>query len=218
MPPSRIAVLIDGDNAYLEYLERVMAEAGQRGSVVVRRIYGARVRLDSWQECIRRHGFRPTYAEGPNAADEALADDAMEMLRSGEVNSFCIVTSDKGFAKLTKQIHEENAFVAGIGASDKELSSFKDECNAFTYFEDLPPPDDPDPAIREFVHGGEEAVKEAVRACAREDGWAELADVGKRVNNVDPDFYRDHCHVGLLSLVKSCPDFKVDGSGRARVR
>ena len=67
-----------------------------------------------------------------------LADDAIEMLRSGEVNSFCIVTSDKGFAKLAKRIREENAFVAGIGASDKELSIFKDECDAFTYFEDLP--------------------------------------------------------------------------------
>ena len=218
MPPSRIAVLIDGDNAYLEYLERVMAEAGRHGSVVARRIYGASVKLDSWLECIRRHGFKPTYVEGPNAADKALADDAMEMLRSGEVNSFCIVTSDKGFAELVRQIHEENAFVAGIGASDKELSILKDECDAFTCFEDLPPPDDQYPAIREFVHSWEEAVKEAVRACARENGWAELADVGNRVNGVDPDFYRNHCHAGLLSLVKSCQDFKVDGSGRVRVR
>ena len=64
MPPSRIAVLIDGDSAYLEYLERVMAEANQHGSVVTRRIYGARVKLDSWMECIRRHEFKITYAEG----------------------------------------------------------------------------------------------------------------------------------------------------------
>ena len=85
------------------------------------------------------------------------------------------------------------------------------------YFDDLPLPDDPDPAVREFVHGWEEAVKEAVRACSRKDGWAELADVGNRFNVFAPGFYRDHCHVGLLSLVKSCPDFKMDGSGRVRV-
>ena len=85
---SRIAVLIDGDNAYLGYLERVMAEAGQHGVVVSRRIYGGSVVLDSWLECIRRHGFEPTYAEGPDAADNALANDAMEMLRSGRVNCF----------------------------------------------------------------------------------------------------------------------------------
>ena len=77
MPTSRIAVLIDGDSACLEYLERVMAEAGQHGSVVARRIYGARVKLDSWLECIRRHGFKPTYAEGQNAAYKALADDSL---------------------------------------------------------------------------------------------------------------------------------------------
>ena len=125
MPPSRIAVLIDGDNAYLKYLERVMAEAGQHGAVVTRRIYGARVKLDSWLECIRRHGFKPTYAEGPNAADKALVNDAMEMLRSGEVNGFCIVTSDKGFAKLAKQIREENAFVAGIGGLGQRTISIQ---------------------------------------------------------------------------------------------
>ena len=218
MHQSRIAVLIDGDNAYLGYLERVMAEAGQHGVVVSRRIYGGSVVLDSWLECIRRHGFEPTYAEGPDAADNALANDAMEMLSSGRVNRFYIVASDNGFAKLARQIREEGAFVVGIGASDKELSPFKDECDAFTRFANLPPPDDPDPAIREFVHTWEEAVKNAVRACAREDGWAEMADIGNSFNGFDPDFYRDHCHVKPLSLVKSCPDFNVDGSGRVRVR
>ena len=156
MHQSRIAVLIDGDNAYLGYLERVMAEAGQHGVVMSRRIYGGSVVLDSWLECIRRHGFEPKYAEGPDAADNALANDAMEMLRSGRVNRFYIVASDNGFAKLARQIREEGAFVVGIGASDKELSPFKDECDAFTRFENLPPPNDPDPAIREFVHTWEE--------------------------------------------------------------
>ena len=218
MQPNRIAVLVDGDNAYLRYLERVTAEAGRHGSVAARRIYGSRVMLDSWRECIRRHGFSPTYAEGPNAADMALADDAMGMLRSREANRFCIVTSDRGFAKLARRLRGEGAFVVGIGASDKELSTFSDECDSFMHFEDLPPPGDPDPAIREFVHGQGEAVREAVRACARKDGWAEPADVGNHFHRVDPTFYRDHCHAKLLSFITSCPDIEVDETGRARVR
>ena len=218
MQPNRIAVLVDGDNAYLEYLERVMAEAGGHGSVVARRIYGARVRLDSWQECIRRHGFKPTCVDGPNAADRALADDAMGMLRSGEANRFCIVTSDGGFAKLARRLRGEGAFVVGIGASDKELFTFSAECDSFMHFEDLPPPGDPDPAIREFVHGQGEAVRDAVRACAREDGWAEPADVGNHFHKVGPVFYRNHCHAKILSFITSCPDIEVDGTGRVRVR
>ena len=59
MQPNRIAVLVDGDNAYLEYLERVMAEAGGHGSVVARRIYGARVRLDSGRNASGATGSSP---------------------------------------------------------------------------------------------------------------------------------------------------------------
>ena len=217
MQPNRIAVLVDGDNAHLGYLERVMAEAGRHGAVEIRRIYGARVMLDSWQECIMRHGFSPTYAEGPDAADKALADDAMEMLRSGEAGRFYIVTSDKGFARLARRLRGEGAFVVGIGDPDKELYAFSDECDSFMHFEDLPPPGDPDPAIREFVHSQGEAVREAVRACARKDGWAEPADVGNHFHRVDPTFYRGHCHAKLLSFIVSCPDIEVDETGRVRV-
>ena len=80
-----------------------------------------------------------------------------------------------------------------------------------------PPAGRPRSCHREFVHTWEEAVKDAVRACSREDGWAEMADIGNSLG-FDPDFYRDHCHVKPLSLVKSCPDFNVDGFGRVRVR
>ena len=193
--PSKLAVLIDGDNAYLEYIERVMAYASRRGRVVARCIYGAHGKLDSHLECIKRHGFKPTYAEGQNAADTSLIIDAMDMFRSKVVDGYFIVTSDNDFAELARRLRRKGAFVAGIGASDKEISPFKDACNDFTHFEDLLPPDDQDPAIREFVHGWEEAVKEAIRACPKKDSWAFLSDIGNKLKddgyNLDP---AAHCH------------------------
>ena len=208
--PKHIAVLIDGDNAYLEYLERVTVEASKHGTVAARHVYGSREKLDSWMECIRRHGFEPTYAEGQNVADKALADDATKMLRSKEVDRFCIVTSDNDFVELAKCLRKEGAVVVGIGASDKDVSPFKRACNDFTHFEELPPPDDPYPAIREFVHDWEEAVKEAVRTRAREDGWAFLSDVGNRLKDVGYDLDPSaHCHGGPMSLIGSCPEFEV---------
>lgn len=208
--PSKLAVLIDGDNAYLEYIERVMAYAGRQGQVVARRIYGARVRLDSHSECIRRHGFRPTYAEGKNAADTALIIDAMDTLRSKAADGYFIVTSDNDFAELARRLRREGAFVAGIGARDKEISPFKDACDDFTYFDELPPPDDQDHTIREFVHGWEGAVREAIRSCAKEDGWALLSDVGSRLKDDGYDLdHAAHCHGGPMSLIGSCPEFET---------
>ena len=208
--PNKLAVLIDGDNAYLEYIERVMAHASRHGQVEARRIYGAHDKLDSRLECIERHGFKPTYAEGQNAADTALIIDAMEMFRSKVADGYCIVTSDNDFAELARRLRKEGAFVAGIGASDKEISQFKDACDYFTYFEDLPLPDDPDPAIREFVHGWKGAVKKAIRACPKEDSWAFLADIGNKLKDDGYDLNPvAHCHGGLMSLIESCPEFEI---------
>ena len=208
--PNKLAVLIDGDNAYLEYIERVMAYTSRHGQVVARRIYGAHDKLDSHLECIKCHGFKPTYAEGQNAADTAMIMDATEMFHSKVADGYCIVTSDNDFAELARRLRKEGTFVAGIGAKDKEISPFKDACNDFTHFEDLPSPDDPDPTIREFVHGWKEAVKEAIRACTKEDGWAFLSDIGNRLKDDGYDLNPvAHCHGGSMSLIGSCPEFEI---------
>ena len=208
--PDKLAVLVDGDNAYLEYIERVMAYAGLQGQVMTRRIYGSHVKIDSYLECIKRHGFKPTYAEGQNAADTALIIDAMDMFRSKVADGYCIVTSDNDFAELARRLRGEGAFVTGIGARDKEILPFKDACDDFTYFDELPPPGDPDHAIREFVHGWEWAAKEAIRVCAKEDGWAFLADIGNKLKDDGYDLNPvAHCHGGLLSLIESCPEFEI---------
>ena len=72
MHQSRIAVLIDGDNAYLGYLERVMAEAGQHGVVVSRRIYGGSVVLDSLAGMHQAPRVRTHIRRGPRCRRQRL--------------------------------------------------------------------------------------------------------------------------------------------------
>ena len=218
--PRRLAVLIDGDFVEPELLGRVLAEASRHGTLNIRRIYGNREKLSDWKECIRRHGIEPVpnYASGGNAADITLIIDTMDMLNSGRVDGFCIVASDNHFAGLASRIHKEGIFVVGIGSSDKPPSSFKGACDDFRYVEDLPPSPNPDPVAQEALAGWKEAVKEAVRMSAREDGWALLSDVGNKLKGIGHDFdYRVYCHGDLLPLVKSCPEFEAE-LDRVRLR
>lgn len=96
----RLAVLIDGDFVKPEFLGRVLAEAGRRGTIDIRRIYGNEAKLSKWAECIDRHGITTVrnYAKGRNAADITLIIDAVDVLRSGKADGFCIVASDNHFA------------------------------------------------------------------------------------------------------------------------
>ena len=214
MPPDpcRVAILVDGDNAQIGYLERVTAKAGQRGTVAVRRIYGGHEMLDGWAECIRRHGFKPVCAEGKNAADIALTIDAMDILRYKEADGFCIVTSDNDFAELVRRLCKEEVFVEGIGDLEKKLSPLEGACDDFTHFDDLPPPADQDPTVQKIILDWKKAVGEAIRACARDGGWANMADVGNLLKR-DPDWnHRAYCHRGLKLLIESCrEEFETRG-------
>ena len=168
--PSKLAVLIDGDNAYLEYIERVMAYASRHGPVAARRIYGAHDKLDSHLECIKRHGFKPTYAEGQNAADTALIIDAMEMFRSKVAEGYCIVTSDNDFAELARRLRKEGAFVAGIGGPGQGNIAVQGRMRRLYVFRGSAPagrPGSGHPGIRACLGGGSQGSHPRVREGGR---------------------------------------------------
>ena len=220
--PCRMAVLIDGDSIEPALLGRALAEASRHGTVEIRRIYGGREKLDSWEACINNNGIDPVPNDAgyKNAADVMLIIDAANMLhRRNGIDGFCIVTSDNDFAGLARWMREQGAFVAGIGSSKNTPPlDFKSECDCFMYAEELPPSDNPDPAAQRKLSGWKEAVKEAVRMSARKDEWAMLSDVGNKLRETGPAInYRDYCHRDLLPLIKSCPEFEVE-LDRVRLR
>ena len=52
---------------------------------------------------------------GNNIVSIFLIIDAMDILHSGSVDGFCIVSSDSDFTGLAKRIREQGMFVMGIG-------------------------------------------------------------------------------------------------------
>ncbi len=138
----KIAVLIDGDNAQAGLLSKMLVEAGRYGQVTVRRIYGdwTTTSMNSWKDTLNFHAFQPIqqfrYTIGKNATDSAMIIDAMDILHSGVVDGFCLVSSDSDYTRLATRIRETGIFVMGIGEK-KTPKPFVNACDVFVYTENL---------------------------------------------------------------------------------
>ena len=133
-----VAVLIDGDNTSFEKMEDIMSFVSRYGDAVVRRIYGdwTRKALSAWKGTAREHGFRliqaSSHAPGKNTTDIALVIDAMDILRDGRADCFCLVASDGDYSLLAQRIREAGLKVLGYG-EDKTPVSLVRSCSVFLY-------------------------------------------------------------------------------------
>lgn len=138
----KLALLIDGDNAQASLLDKMLAEASKYGVLTIRRVYGdwTEPELKSWKQSLQTHALQPIQqfrnTVGKNATDSALIIDAMDILYTGGVDGFCIVSSDGDFARLATRIREKNLFVMGIGKSNTPRA-FVNACEVFVYTENL---------------------------------------------------------------------------------
>jgi uncharacterized LabA/DUF88 family protein len=139
---NKIAILIDGDNAQANLLTQTLVEAGKYGLVTVRRIYGdwTTSNMNSWKDVLNFHAVQPVqqfrYTIGKNATDSAMIIDAMDLLHSGVVDGFCLVSSDSDYTRLATRIRESGVFVMGIGEK-KTPKPFVNACDVFVYTSNL---------------------------------------------------------------------------------
>ena len=107
-----IAVLIDGDNAQPKLMKEIIEEVSKYGKATIRRIYGdwTLQQMNSWKVIINQHSISPiqkfSYTTGKNSTDGSLIIDAMDILYSGKVDGFCIVSSDSDFTRLAVRLRE----------------------------------------------------------------------------------------------------------------
>ena len=136
---------IGGDNARPSLIESVMAEASKYGTLTIRRIYGnwTTQQMSGWKAYLHSNAIKPIqqfhYATGKNSTDGALIIDAMDILHSGKVRIFCIVSSDSDYTGLAVRLRESGMLVVGIGRRTTP-ESFRAACNIFTYVDNLLPP------------------------------------------------------------------------------
>ncbi len=223
---NKIAILIDGDNAQSSLLPEMLVETGKHGQVTVRRIYGdwTTNNMNSWKDVLNYHAFQPIqqfrYTIGKNATDSAMIIDAMDILHSGVVDGFCLVSSDSDYTRLATRIREAGIFVMGIGEK-KTPKAFVNACDVFVFTENLAAEkkailQKKQTHVKKVGKKNEEEKEEldpmpilsqAFEIAVGQDGWAPLATMGQALYQVDPRFDpRTYGHKQLSRMIAKLKD------------
>ena len=204
----KLAVLIDADNAQASVIHDLLAEVSRYGIASVKRAYGdwTTPHLKSWKEVLHKLAIQPvqqfSYTTGKNSTDSSLIIDAMDLLHSGKLNGFCLVSSDSDFTRLATRIREAGLMVYGFGEK-KTPAAFVAACDKFSFTEILKPPTTQSPGEAALAVPAEPApvvpsesttetlesmMRRAVTATTRDNGWAALSAVGSLILKISPSF------------------------------
>ena len=194
----RLAILIDADNANPAIVQGLLAEVTKFGIATVKRIYGdwTTPNLGSWKSVLLDHSIQPMqqfgYTKGKNATDSAMIIDAMDLLYAGQLDGFCIVSSDSDFTRLASRLKESGKRVYGFGEK-KTPRPFVAACDRFIYTEVFTQ------VQGESSRRGNAAelqrnkeliglLGSAADAASDDNGWAHLGVVGSNLTKQAPDF------------------------------
>ena len=231
---TKLAVLIDADNAQPAIAEALLAEVAKYGTAHVKRAYGdwTSTHLKGWKEQLLKQSIQPIqqfgYTSGKNATDSAMIIDAMDLLYSGRFDGFCIVSSDSDFTRLAARIRESGLIVYGFGER-KTPDPFVAACDKFIYSDILvAKPDEEQPLKpRTAAQLKQDTVlvnllRNALEAASDDDGWAALGGVGSIITKQRPNFdSRSYGYNKLSGLINATTLFDIDrrstGEGRPKV-
>lgn len=240
----KLAVLIDADNSSKNSISLILEEVAKYGIASVKRVYGdwSSDALKSWREVLLPHAITPVqqfaYTTGKDATDMILIIDAMDLLYSGALDGFCIVSSDSDFTPLASRIRESGLMVYGFGRK-KTPEPFKKACDKFISVENLTVDEKDElkqnPLLKKEVDSKEvvkagsvekEEIKQqidkatlnliykAVKDNSDDSGWAYLGAIGTYISAVKPDFdTRNYGYDKLSGLVKALGVFEIKMQG-----
>lgn len=211
----KLAVLIDADNAQASLINELLEEVSRYGTASIKRAYGdwTTERLKSWKNVLHKMAIQPiqqfSYTTGKNATDSALIIDAMDLLHSGNLNGFCIVSSDSDFTRLATRIRESGLIVYGFGER-KTPEPFVKACDKFIFSEILKPQKPKADRKEDVSKSLKPILRTATTATAGDDGWAELSVVGSMIAKNSPSFDpRNYGYQKLGELVRNQPYLEV---------
>lgn len=231
MKDERLAVLIDADNVPYSNIKEMLEEVAKNGTPTIKRIYAdwTKPTVSGWKNVLLEHAITPiqqySYTTGKNSSDSALIIDAMDILYSGKVDGFCIVSSDSDFTRLAIRLREAGMKVFGIGEKKTPLP-FITACDKFVYIEILKSTVNSTEDIATKTKGKPKTesnpfnkidvklislLSKSVESLADESGWTFLGDLGNFILKKKADFDpRNYGFQKLLPLIKATNKFVID--------
>jgi uncharacterized LabA/DUF88 family protein len=215
-----IALLIDADNAPAAKIDFIINELASHGVVNIRRAYGnwKNPHLSGWEKVLHEYAIQPVQhfdlVKGKNASDMALLIDAMDILYTKNVGTFCLVSSDCDFTPLILRLRAEGKQVIGFGGT-KSPEPFVNSCSKFLYLDETPKARQ----VRKDVASNTNrlkgdtklmsALRGAIEANENEDGWAALGPVGSHISNQGSFDPRNYGFSKLSELFRGIDLFEV---------
>jgi uncharacterized LabA/DUF88 family protein len=230
MADDKLAVLIDADNVPYANVKEMLEEISKNGTPTIKRIYAdwTKPTVSGWKNVLLENAITPiqqySYTIGKNSSDSALIIDAMDILYSGKVNGFCIVSSDSDFTRLATRLREAGMTVIGFGEK-KTPQPFISACDKFIYLEILKTvnveansiaktkerPKHKEGPLSKVDSETIRLITESVNDLADESGWAFLGSLGNYILKKKPDFDpRNYGFLKLLPLIKNINKFDID--------
>ncbi len=233
--------MIDADNASAAHFDPVMTVLAELGTVNIRRAYGnwSKTTLKTWAALSVAQAIEPQQqfdlTKGKNATDMKMTIDAMDLLSSGRVDGFGLMSSDSDFTPLVTRLRQDGIPVYGFGTANTP-EGFRRACTRFIDVAALKPADvpvakkaapartkarteakdpvAPPPASAPSI-AGEAVDPEVVRllidaydeAKRDERGFVALGPVGQRVGNRSSFDVRNYGFKRLSDLVAAIPNF-----------
>lgn len=227
---SRIALLIDADNAPASKIDVILSELAKYGVANIRRAYGnwKNPMLKGWEDCLHEYAIHPVqqfdYTKGKNATDAALIIDAMDLLYTQTLDAFAIVSSDCDFTPLVMRILTNGLKVYGFGEKKTPLP-FVYACSIFLYLETLDQTIDTENSkvTTSAKKSGKELKQDtklmnllrgAVSSTQDDEGWSNLAEIGSHIANKASFDPRNYGYVKLSSLFEAIDLFEMSRNNK----
>lgn len=230
----RFAVLIDSDNVSAKYIKYILDEVSNYGIITYKRIYGdwTSSNANSWKKVLLDYSITPiqqySYTYGKNATDSAMIIDAMDILYSGKVEGFCIVSSDSDFTRLAGRLRESGKTVIGMGEK-KTPRPFIVACDIFKILENIVNEEKEDTSKSSGqaghetttdsvtdIHIIEEALINIILENGDDERGIDMGELGSRLQKRYPDFdTRNYGYSKLSKFLSKFNSLKLEPTGTA---
>ncbi|HIK33409.1 MAG TPA: NYN domain-containing protein [Oscillatoriales cyanobacterium M59_W2019_021] len=222
---SKIALLIDADNAPASKIDAILSEIAKYGVANIRKAYGnwKSPSLKGWENCLHEYAIHPVqqfdYTKGKNATDAALIIDAMDLLYTQRLDGFAIVSSDCDFTPLVMRILTNGLKVYGFGEKKTPLP-FVYACSIFLYLETIDRTVEPETSkVNSNVKKTGKELKQdtklmnllrgAVERTQDDNGWSNLAEIGVHIANQASFDSRNYGYAKLSGIFEAIDLFEI---------